>query len=269
MSLVRIEIRRALHRRAVRVLIAIAVVGCAAAGVIAFIDSSGKSELEMRLDEGHPAIMTHWWIADTNDGFLSIAMLFLFMGAFFGGATVAGGEWRAGTVTTVLTWEPRRVRLHVARSTSSAVLALGISFALQVLFLAAVVPAVAINGTADGADWSFWNALAIAMVRTSVIAAVAAVLAIALATIGRNTAFAVIAMFAWLVVAEGLIRSLKPSLARWLWGENVGSVMSWGKLETAAARGPVVAALTLCVYVTVIASFATLAFQRRDIAAPA
>ena len=99
------------QRRAVRVLIAIALVGCVVVGTIAYFGSVGKTLLELRLDDGgHAAIMTSWWIADSGDGILALAMFFLFLGAFFGGSTVAGGGWRAGTVTTVLTWEPRRLR---------------------------------------------------------------------------------------------------------------------------------------------------------------
>jgi hypothetical protein len=268
MSLVKTEMRRALQRRAVRVLIAIALVGCALAGVVAYFGSAGKTVTELRLDqEGHPAIMTDWWIADSAEGFLVVAMFFLFLGAFFGGATVAGGEWRAGTVTTVLTWEPRRLRLHGARTASAGILAFLISLALQALFLASFMPAVIINGTTDAVDGSFWVELAVVMVRISVITAVVAMLAVALATVGRNTAFAVITMFAWLVVFEGLIRGLKPSLARWLWAENLGTVMRWAQLEdTDFSRGPLTAGATLIIYCAVIGGLAAASFQHRDIA---
>lgn len=268
MSLLMTEMRRALRRRAVRTLIAIAVVGCAFAGVVSYVGSAGKTLAELRFDdEGSPAVMTDWWIADSNEGFLAVAMFFLFLGAFFGGATVAGGEWRAGTVTTVLTWEPRRLRLHGARSASAAILSFVISLGLQALFLASFLPSVFLNGTTEGVDGEFWAGLAVVMARTSAITAGAAVLAVALATVGRNTAFAVITMFAWLIVVEGLIRSLAPSLARWLWAENLGTVMTWAQLEGAdLARGPVAAAATLALYCSVIAGLAALSFQRRDIA---
>jgi ABC-type transport system involved in multi-copper enzyme maturation permease subunit len=268
-NLMTVEMRRALRRRAVRVLIAIAVVGCAFAGVVAYFGSAGKTVTQLRLDdEGNPAVMSDWWIADANEGFLAVAMFFLFLGGFFGGATVAGAEWRAGTMTTVLTWEPRRLRLHGARTCGAAVLAFAISFALQVLFLASFLPAVFLNGTTEGVDGPFWLGLAVVMIRTSVLTAGAAVLAIALATVGRNTAFAVITMFAWLIVVEGLIRGLKPSLARWLWAENLGTVMTWAQLETGEfSRGPLVAGATLLVYLAVIVGIATASFERRDIAA--
>jgi len=269
MMLLRTEMRRALHRRAVRVLIAISLLLCAMAGVIAFVGSQRKSVTEMRFDEeGHPAIMTDWWIADANEGFLIAAIFFLLLGSLFGGATVAGGEWRHGTITTLLTWEPRRLRLHAARSASAAVLAFAISFALQILFLAAFLPAVFAHGTTDGIDGPFWVGLAVAMARASALTAAASVLAIALATLARNTAFAVIAVFTWMAVVESLIRGLRPSLAPWLWAENLGTVMTWDQLpDVAFTRSPVVALLTLFAYFAIIVFGAALSFQRRDIAA--
>jgi hypothetical protein len=269
MNLLRVEMRRALHRRAIRVLIALALFGCTLAGVVAWFGSAGKTLTELRIeDEGSPAVMTDWWIADANEGFLAAAMFFLLLGAFVAGASLAGGEWRAGTVTTQLTWEPRRLRFHGARTTGAAILALVISFGLQVLFLASFLPAVFAHGTTDGVDGSFWVGLLVAMTRTSLLTAAAAVLAVALATVARNTAFAVIAVFVWLVVIENLIRGLKPSLAPWLWGENLATVLTWGQVpDVEFTRGPLVALATLLTYGGVIVIAATVSFHRRDVAA--
>ena len=268
MNLLTTEMRRALHRRAVRVLIAIALVGCALAGVIAYFGSAGKTLLELQRTEDSPAVMTNWWVAADHVGVLSIGMFFLLLGGFFAGATVAGGEWRAGTITTTLTWEPRRLHLHGARCASGAILAFAISFALQTVFLTTFVPAVAVNGTADGVDGSFWVSLVGAMVRTSALTAAAAVLAMSLATAARNTAFAVIAMFAWVAVIEGLVRALKPAWSGWLWGETITTVASWSRLDTVdVARGPVLSAVTLVAYLAVIVGGAAYSFQRRDVVA--
>jgi ABC-type transport system involved in multi-copper enzyme maturation permease subunit len=269
MNVLRMEMRRALHRRAVRVLILLGLLGCVLAGVVAFLGSSGKTLAELRFDdEGSPAIMTDWWIAQENEGFLIMATFFLLLGGFFGGATVAGGEWRHGTVTTLLTWEPRRLRLHAARTTSAAILALVISFALQIVFLASFLPAVFANGTTEGVDRSFWTGLIVAMARTSALTAAAAMLAIALATLARNTAFAVIVVFGWMVVIENLVRGLRPSLSPWLWGENLGTVMTWDQLpDVDFTRGPMLALLTLAAYLTVLMGAAAWSFHRRDLAA--
>ena len=270
MNLLVVEMRRALHRRAVRVLISIALLGCVVAGVVAFATSAGKTLAELRGEETHPAVLAEWWVAGSGgDGILGVAFFFLLLGGLFGGATVAGAEWRFGTTTTLLTWEPRRLRLHGARTASAGILAFVISYVLQILFLAAFLPSVFANGTTAGTDADWWLALVGAMARVSLLTAVASVLAVALATIGRNTAFALITVFAWLAVAENLVRGLKPSLQPWLWAENLAIVFTWAQLDGEDFnRSPTLALLTLLAYIGMVAAVGAAAFQRRDIAAP-
>ena len=115
---------------------------------------------------------------------------------------MAGAEWRAGTVTTVLTWEPRRVRLQLTRTAACATLAALIAFALQIVFLASLLPATLANGSTANVDGAWWFSLLAAMLRTSLLTSIAAVLGVALATLGRNTAFAIVAVFTWLIVGR-------------------------------------------------------------------
>src|SRR5207253_1003532 len=160
MNLIVVEMRRALHRRVVRVLIVLALLACTAAGIIVFVDSAGKTLAELQVgSEQHPALMRNWWIAGTGDGALMISLFFLLLGGLFGGASVTGAEWRAGTVTTLLTWEPRRARVHLSRTAACAILAALISFALQAVFLASLLPAVIANGSSAGTDAGWWGSL--------------------------------------------------------------------------------------------------------------
>lgn len=97
MNLLAVEIRRALCRRVVRVLILLALLACAFAGVVAFLGSSGKTLTELHQhDELHPAVLSDWWVAAESDGAVLIASFLLLLGGLFGGASVAGAEWRAG-----------------------------------------------------------------------------------------------------------------------------------------------------------------------------
>ena len=268
MNLLVVEMRRALHRRVVRVLILLALIGCATVGVIAFTTSVGKSLAELQVDGNtHPAVMRDWWVPGSGDGVLAIASFMLVLGGLFGGASVAGAEWRAGTITTLLTWEPRRVRVHLSRTAACAILAFLIALALQVAYLASMLPAVLANGSAANLDAHWCVSILAAMARTSVLAAFAAMLGVALSTIGRNTAFALVVVFTWFSVLEGLVRGLKPGLSRFLWGENMTIVLSWAQLENVKfQRGPVVALVTVTLYLSVIVAAATLAFRRRDVA---
>jgi hypothetical protein len=260
------EMRRALHRHLVWVLIAIALVGITLLGVVAFFDSAGKSVAEIGRDGEHPALMVHWWTAGTGDGILMIAALPLLLGGVLGGASVFGAEWRAGTVTTALTWEPRRLRLHAARLGSAFLLATVIAFVLEVLFLLAAVPAVLAHGSTAGTDGAWWWSLAGAIGRIAVITGVAAALAGSLATIGRSTTFALGAVFGWLAIVENLIRGLKPAFAPHLLGENLGILVTWAPLsDVDFTRNAPVAAVAVAGYVALIVAVAAGSFARRDV----
>jgi hypothetical protein len=267
MNLVMVEMRRALHRRLVRVLILMALIGCAVAGVIAFTTSTGKTLIELHADGAtHPAVMRDWWVGGTGDGAVTIASFFLLLGGLIGGASVAGAEWRAGTLTTLLTWEPRRVRLHLSRTGACGILAAVIALALQVVFLASFFPAALAGGFTSGLDAQWWIALIAAMLRTSLLTAIGATLGVALATLGRNTAFALVVIFGWIVIIEGMIRGFKPGLARFLWGENMTIILTWAQIENVSfRRGPLLALVTITLYASAIGVLATLAFRRRDV----
>jgi hypothetical protein len=268
MNLFVVDMRRALHRRVVRVLILLALIGCAVAGVIVFIDSAGRTVAELQQGgETHPAIMRDWWVTGGGDGALTIASFFLVLGGLFGGATVAGAEWRAGTVATLLTWEPRRLRVYLARTAACGVLAFLIAFVLQAVFLGALFPAAAMHGSTAGLTGGWWVALVAAMARTALLTAMAAMLGVALATLGRNTAFALVVAFGWVVVIEGMIRGFKPGLARFLWGENLTIVLGWTQLDNVGFhRAPMHSLASVLLYVSVIVAAAALAFGRRDVA---
>jgi hypothetical protein len=260
-----VEMRRALHRRLVWSMCLLAVAGCAFVGVVAFVSSNDPAELATTSD--HPAHMVTWWVAGTAEGFLLLAAVFLALGAAICGASVAGAEWKAGTVTTNLTWEPSRVRFQVARSLSAAILAFFIAIVLQIVFLAALLPAVWAHGNTAGTDSAWWSSLLFAVLRTAGIASLVALLALSIATIGRNTVAALVAIAAWALIGEGLVRGYRPETARWLISENVATIIPWKELSGAEfERGPGVALATLCCYVVFAGVVALLSFTRRDIA---
>lgn len=267
LNLLLVEMRRALHRRVVRVLIGLALVGVVILGLVAFFDSAGKTAAQLRVNGTHPALMADWWVAGTGDGILMIGAIPLLIGGLFGAASVAGAEWRAGTVTTVLTWEPRRVRLHAARTASAFMLATVIAFVLEALFLGATLPAVLTHGSTAGVDGGWWLPLLGAMSRIALLTGGAAVLGVSLATLGRGTTFALGAVFAWMAVGENLVRGLKPALQDLLVGDNLAIVLTWAQLDGADfSRSEPVAVVTLVAYFGLVAAAATATFVRREIA---
>lgn len=265
MRLLRVEVRRALHRRVTWVLVGVALAGCVLAGVTAFAGSTGLDPASAAADES-PAVMARWWVPGTGDGALLIAAFFLLMGGLIGGASVTGAEWRAGTVGTVLTWEPRRVRLHAARLGSAAVCAFVISLALQAVFLASFLPAVAAHGTTDGAGRAWAVSLVAAMARVSLATSLATVVGASVASLGRNTTAAIAAAWGWLAVVENLARNLRPGLRPFLLGENSGVVLTWAPLGPGQGRSPAAALATLVAYGLVLAVVSGAGFARRDVA---
>src|SRR5205809_968711 len=87
-----------------------------------------------------------------------IAALAGLLAILIAGGTLFGAEWHAGTITTELTWEPRRARLHLAKVLAAAAFALVGFVALQVLVGLAVTPAAVLRGVTRGVDASWlWS----------------------------------------------------------------------------------------------------------------
>lgn len=269
MRLFVVEVRRAMHRRLTWVLVGIALAGIAVFGVAAFVSSAGLdvAAIESR-HETHPAVLRHWWVAGTGDGILTVAAAFLLMGGLVGGASVVGAEWRAGTVTTMLTWEPRRLRLHLSRVGACAACAAIVSFALQAVFLSGFLPAVLAHGTTAGTDGGWFVGLVAAMARISLLTAVATTVGASIAFAGRNTTAALATAFAWMAIGENIVRTNLPDVQPYLLGENTSLILTWGPLEEVAfARGPMLAVATLLAYATGLLALSALRFRHSDVAA--
>jgi ABC-2 type transport system permease protein len=170
-------------------------------------------------------------------------------------------------MTTLLTWEPRRVRVIVARLTAVLLAAAVIGLVLQVVFTLALLPALLVHGSTAGADAAWWRGLVGGVTRSAVLTGLAAALGASLAMIGRNTAVALGAAFVYLNVVEGVLRAWKPWLGRWLISENATIFLTGGRVNGLSfTRSTVTATLTIVVYIAAVAAVATLLFRRRDVA---
>ena len=79
-----VEMRRALHRRLVRWMVALGTALCAAAGVIVYASSSDPTELAR--DPANPAHLSSWWSVGDGDSYLLMSALLLVVGAAICGA---------------------------------------------------------------------------------------------------------------------------------------------------------------------------------------
>lgn len=147
------------------------------------------------------------------------------------GASFVAASWQTGTISTIFTWEPRRLRWFAARI---LVLLAGVFVmtVVIVLFLSAGLAfAAMLRGSTVGVNSEWWTDVLTTSLRVSVAAALSAVIGGAVAAIGRHTAAALGVVFVWTAVLEGLVRGLRPSWIPWLLGDNLVAFLGWQTTE--------------------------------------
>jgi ABC-2 type transport system permease protein len=301
-SLLTVEIRRLLSRRVVRILFLLCIVGIVIAGVSVFVkssdepraailesDASIREEVERcRRGELGPIIPPgetqptttptveqcldflgvtdpSFNLVDLDEivGGTSVPLIIL---AWVIGATSVGAEWQKGTLQTMLTWEPRRLRLIGAKLAACAVVvALGFLF-LEALLSLALWPAAAFRGSTVGADEQWLVGVVGVVSRGAAVAVFGASVGFAIATVGRNTAAALGVGFLYISVIEGLVRGLRPQLIPWLVADNA-AVFITAQPETLGivGRSTAEAGLLLCAYALVLCAAAAALFRARDV----
>lgn len=143
------------------------------------------------------------------------------------GASFVAASWQTGTISTIFTWEPRRLRWFAARI---LILAAGtlVMTAVIVSFLSTgLAIAAMLRGSTVGVGGGWWSDVLTTSLRVSVAAAVAAVIGGAVAAVGRHTAAALGVVFIYTAVLEGLVRGFRPSWTPWLLGDNIAAFISW------------------------------------------
>jgi ABC-2 type transport system permease protein len=185
------------------------------------------------------------------------------------GASVVAASWQTGTIGTILTWEPRRLRWFGARI---LVVASGV-FAITILILAFLSTALAIAAAFRGSTeiaGGWWRDVTTTSLRIGIIAAVAAVIGGAVAAVGRHTAAALGVVFVYTAVLEGLVRAFRPLWSPWLLGDNIVSFVGWQTTEFGVVTGSYVlspgrAAFVILGYTAVALALAFSFVRIRDV----
>lgn len=260
-ALFAVEVRRALSRRLVRVLILVALLGIVVLALGAFLSSEPDSAEAYSADD--------IWAGSDEPGDANTlgqtSGLFVFMG-LLGGASFIGAEYKAGMITTVLTWEPRRLRVIAGKLLAAGIVAAGAYVLLQALLGAALIPAVVARGDDAGLDAEFYRRVAGLLLRGGLVTAGAAVLGGSLAALGRNTTAALGVALGYLIVVEQILRGLRPGWHDWFVIENLFLVLVGRPEESSDIERSVLGAgILLAAYLAVVVAAATVAFSRRDV----
>jgi hypothetical protein len=182
------------------------------------------------------------------------------------GASAVGASWQSGTMTTILSWEPRRVRFALVRAAVVAAACAVLVVALFAVFAAVFWLATGLRGVTDTPpEWGAETIETIA--RVAALAACASVIGGAIAMIGRNTAAALGAVFVYLAVLEGIVRGLRPAIGRFLLSDSIAAVVigSEMRLGDGSVVTPARAAVVVAAYTLGLWAIATVAFRARDV----
>ena len=282
-ALLRAELGRALSRRLFLVLGILLLAGIVVGGIATYFTSPAqvpdgpprnfrKQQIERCIERGEPRRICRFTTLSTSDpGFRLKGLPDTFLGtslvlvvaAWLVGASFIGAEWHTGNITTVLTWEPRRLRLLIAKLCACLIVVSVVALVLHVLLALALLPAAAFRGSTSGFDLGETSAV---VLRVIALADIGAVLGFALAAIGRNTAAALGAGFAYIAIVENVVRAWKPNWSRWLITDNAIFFVSGDPpIFEFGDRGVTGAGALLAAYALGLFVLAAALFRARDV----
>ncbi len=301
------ELRRATSRRLVRLAVVGALTGIAVGGVLTAVHSNSPTETELanaraeyraslqrclsghqiqpsQLPRGislepfcHDSVRIQYYLP--SDSFnlsglpdiLSHTSILVILGALLIGASLTGAEWHAGTMTTLLTWEPRRMRVLAVKATVAVAVIATLAVVLFTVLSFVLWLVAATRGFTGGIEGAFVRSVVSVILRASAAASVAGIVGLAIAMLGRSTTAALGIGFAYLGVLEGLIRGLRPNLQPWLFGDNMAIFVNGQSQVLDLGKGREVvrtvgfAAVVVGTYAALLLAAAAASFRARDV----
>jgi ABC-2 type transport system permease protein len=300
-ALLSVELRRLLARRLVRVMGAVVLLGVLIAGIataakshradIATLEAQARAEHDQIVNEclrgeiGPPSEELppgesrdqlcqslvspgfrdpRFHLASLVDVFKGTTVPMILI-AWILSASFIGAEWHAGTVATMLTWEPRRLRVLLSKVVICVAVAFAATVLFQALLLGALTPAAVLRGTTEGVDGAWFRELAGVVLRGGALASMAAGIGFSIAAIARGTAAALGVGFGYLLVVEQLLGGVRPGWRSWFFTWNSAVFVHGSRLPDAIPRSLAEAALLLSLYALGTVALGLIAFRTRDV----
>jgi ABC-type transport system involved in multi-copper enzyme maturation permease subunit len=206
-----------------------------------------------------------------------ISTFVILLGALLG-ASLGGADWTSNTMGTLLTWEPRRVRVFLERALVVAVVAFVVTLLLQIVFALIYWLVTVVRGVTGFLPPHLFGDVADTMLRVSAMAIAFALVAYVLAMIGRSTVSSLGVLFGYLILFEGVIAGFRPSIAGSLFVR--AAVVVIGRqpilMEPKDFSGPGIpqpivlmdvtkAWVVVAIYVLVLGAVSLVQFRRRDV----
>jgi ABC-2 type transport system permease protein len=204
------------------------------------------------------------------DVLLGTSFLMFLIGVLIGASSI-GAEFSAGTFTTLLTWEPRRLRVMIARLLIVAITVAVFTLVLQSVLALMISAVAALRGSTAGTGPPWLHHVVATIGRMTLMAAVISFLGFGVAAIGRGTAAALGGLFVYLALFENLLRGLRPSIAPWLLSTNVIAYMTGHPISLEVqSSAPIVVGVArglaiTCLYVGAVVLVAGAVLRVRDV----
>jgi ABC-type transport system involved in multi-copper enzyme maturation permease subunit len=261
-KLVAVEVRRLASRRLLRILLLLTVTGVSIAAVVLLARSTGEPRRFDNVVASDPRF--HLRNLITVFGGITAPLV---IGGWLLGAASIGAEWHAGTMATTLTWEPRRVRLLVAKALAAVLVTIALFVAVQVFLAITFLPAALVGGTTEGIDRAWFAEAAALLARGAAMTGMGAVIGFSIAAVARNTGAALGAGFAYLVIFENILGALFPGWRSWMLVPNAIVFVANFRGDQLALSGRTMlsSGLILGCYATAMLALAAAWFRQRDV----
>ena len=168
--------------------------------------------------------------SEVEEILMGTAFIVILIGAVIG-ATLGGADWSAGSMATLLAWEPRRLRVFAARAVAVAITALVITMIAQLIFVAGLTLFLVVRGTFEGTPDGFLGDLGTTALRISAVGAMFGLIGLSLATVGRSTVAGLGVLLGYLIIVEGFLSNLLFWVQKITFGRSAAVVVTDETLE--------------------------------------
>lgn len=172
-------------------------------------------------------------------------------------------EFRFGTATSTFLTTPIRRRVLLAKALALAVT--GLAFAAATITLSVALSAVIIDARGGTLVWSGQFAAVVA--GAIAVMTIYGPIGVALGALIRNQIAAIVGALIWLLVVEGLLVTLLPSIGRWMPGGATAGLLQEGRAAT--THGALLPAwaggLVLLGYAAIIGLLGSIVALQRDL----
>ena len=198
--------------------------------------------------------------------------------AFVIGASYIGADIKTGMLEQLLTWEPRRLRLLLARSIAGFAGAAVLAALLAAFLVALLWGLAAATGTTDGTTGEFWANVALAVLRTGIAAGLFLLFGLGITILVNNSVGSIVGLVIyWFNVENFLLSAFLPKVAVYLPITNAASFASgsdveriegsvFGDFDTVSHHSYLLAGGILAAWSFSSIVAASVVFARRDIA---